>query len=376
MFGAAGVRYGRFTSPHLIDRWDSINIDGQTVQEGLFRTVEHDVKAKNDAEDINASEFELLTATAFNVFEREQVQVGVVEVGMGGRQDATNVLQNPHVTVIANIGMDHQAFLGDSIEAIAGHKVGIMKQRIPCVFDGSNEQAVKFIVKKEAAKLDVPLTPMARASTAIRDVMGEFLETHQQRHVAIALEAFRITMDEIGKPFNTMAILKAAAEAPYPGRLQILDLEPITGRAQPVLVDGAHNAASATVLKSYVDHRLRQDDKPVTWIVAMSKGKDMLQILQNMTTPGDQLLATGYGPVDGMPWVTSAPSEEIESAAKSCDMRVIHELLGGKGGLENSIIAAVNRANGGPLIIAGSLYLVSDVLRLLRDKGLQKVEAV
>ncbi|KAJ5665721.1 uncharacterized protein N7477_008169 [Penicillium maclennaniae] len=105
-----GVRCGRFTSPHLIDRWDCITVGERVVQESLFRQIEDQVKLRDQRLGIGASEFELLTATAFEIFNHEKVEVGVIEVGMGGRLDATNILSDVLVSVIAKIGMDHQAF--------------------------------------------------------------------------------------------------------------------------------------------------------------------------------------------------------------------------------------------------------------------------
>ena len=133
-----GLSCGRFTSPHLIDRWDCINVNGRAVSETVFRDVEKAVRQRDQAESLGATEFELLAATAFGVFQREKVEVGVVEVGLGGKLDATNALRHKVVTVIAKIGLDHQSFLGNTLEEIALQKAGIMRPGVPCVVDGSN----------------------------------------------------------------------------------------------------------------------------------------------------------------------------------------------------------------------------------------------
>ena len=101
MLNASGVRCGRFTSPHLIDRWDCITINDETVRESIFKDAESLVLGRNSTEKIGASEFELLTATAFEVFAKEKIEMGVIEVGLGGRLDATNAMENKAVTIIS-----------------------------------------------------------------------------------------------------------------------------------------------------------------------------------------------------------------------------------------------------------------------------------
>lgn len=374
MFGAAGVTHGRFTSPHLIDRWDCINLNGKPVQESLFCQVETDVKA--GSRNIGASEFELLTATAFRLLEREKVQVGIVEVGMGGQDDATNVLQHPYVTVITKIGMDHQAFLGDSIEAIARHKAGIIKERVPCVIDGTNEQAVMNVVKQRAADLHAPLHVVGNASDVMA-VLGmepdsrlKHLENHQLMNLFLAFLAFDITMRSMGgQCYSRRHILDAALEVQWPGRLQYLDISGIIGKPQAILLDGAHNVQSAGVLGSYVDRRLRNENqRPVTWITALSEGKDIRQIFDAMMRTGDCIVVADFSPVDGMPWVNPAPTRKIEEAAAQMGIEVIQRTQ--EVSLQDILKLAVAKAQGGPVVVAGSLYLVSDVLKLMKSKGL------
>ena len=111
MLFASGVRCGRFTWPHLIDRWDCITINEKTVNESVFLEAEKLVMKRNTDENIGASEFEILTATAFEIFHREKIEMGVIEVGLGGRLDATNVMPSSQkaVTVISKMGLDHQS---------------------------------------------------------------------------------------------------------------------------------------------------------------------------------------------------------------------------------------------------------------------------
>lgn len=188
---AANIRSGRFTSPHFVHRRDSISIDGHTVSEADFNSADARVRAADKQHAVNATEFELLTATAFEIFSNKRVQVAVVEVGLGGRLDATNVLESATVelpslsssesglkhatplpidrfesdsknkkcgvlaTVITKIGLDHQSFLGDTLAKIAYQKAGIIKKGVPCIVDGSNEEETLNTISQVSAEENI-----------------------------------------------------------------------------------------------------------------------------------------------------------------------------------------------------------------------------
>lgn len=371
MLKAGNVRCGRFTSPHLIDRWDCISIDDKVVDTSLFRRAEKAVLLTNQRDNIKASEFELLTATAFEVFNLAKVEVGVVEVGLGGRHDATNILQDPLVTVITKIGKDHEAFLGDSLEQIAHHKAGIMKQATPCIADGSNAASV-IQVLQEVSKISqiayLLLVPQEKHLQAIelQNLFNECdFQNHQQMNIAVAYEGVKIAMARLGLSLDPKKLVSAVRNVSWPGRLQTVDLYPLIGQTKSILLDGAHNTQSAQVLGSYVDQHLRQSCCPVTWIISMSQGKDVQETLSYLLRPGDNLIAESFGPVDGMPWVQPVHIEEIKKAATSlaCEITMIERSKD----LNHTIQHAVAMAAEGPIVIAGSLYLVSDVLRHMRD---------
>lgn len=374
MLNSGRIRCGRFTSPHLIDRWDCISIDDKTVNKQLFYEVEATMKARDQREQIAASEFELLTATAIEIFNLEKIEVGVVEVGLGGRYDATNFLQNSLVTVITKIGKDHQSFLGESLEEIAYQKAGIMKHGAHCFVDGSNSPCVIDVLGNYAK--DVQAASLVLVSQSSRPKSASSLwsvlrrdnfEEHQQMNIHLAYEAVQIAAARVRPLLESQSLLPVVAETSWPGRLQLLDIEPLIGRKQRALLDGAHNAQSAEVLGSYVDRRLRQDRCPVTWVVAVSQGKDIEEILSHLLRPGDNLIAVAFHLVEGMPWISPAEVEEILGAARG--IGTLKSALGASGNLIDALELAANISKGGPMVIAGSLYLASDVLRLLRDNS-------
>jgi len=363
MLTASGFSHARFTSPHLIDRWDCIAVNGKPVSEAVFRDAEDAVKQRDRDGRVGATEFELLTATAFEIFHRQQVEYGVVEVGLGGKLDATNVLKHKAATVISKIGLDHQSFLGSTIEEIALQKAGIMRPGVPCVVDGSNQPSVLDVIKKHAsevgAELHVPST------TSVADaVAGEAFEPHQIQNLACAHLAFRLACPGHDGPLSQF--LTAIKQMQWPGRLQKLDIRGVTGRPQEVLLDGAHNPQSAEVLGQYVSGHLRSGGKPVTWVLAATQGKDMDGIFGLLLKPGDQVAAVRFGPVDGMPWVKPAdPAELLQLAAHHGVEDAVTYNAGGD--VRGALTWASQAAGDNPVVIAGSLYLVSSVLRLLRD---------
>jgi folylpolyglutamate synthase/dihydrofolate synthase len=364
MLHASGVRVGRFTSPHLIDRWDGITINDQTVQESVFRQAEDLVMDRNHKDSIGATEFEILTATAFEVFAQEKIEMGVIEVGLGGRLDSTNAMENKVVTVISKIGLDHQSFLGNTIEEIAREKAGIMRPGVPCVLDESNPPAVRKVVEDYAKEIGTDVILSSTESAFLDGLSEEEFEPHQLQNLACAYTAFHLAYTKPESPLHRL--LPAVQNLSWPGRLQTLDIRSVTGRREVVLLDGAHNVQSAEVLGSYVDSRLRKGSSKVTWVLAASKGKELEGILKPLLHSGDCVAAVKFVPVDRMPWIEATAPQDILAAASACGIHAT-QLHDAKSELSGALRWAVTVANGGPLVIAGSLYLVSDVLRLLRD---------
>ncbi|KAL2016632.1 hypothetical protein VTK56DRAFT_3250 [Thermocarpiscus australiensis] len=362
MLTASGRSCARFTSPHLIDRWDCIAVNGKPVSETVFREAEDVVKQRDREGQVGATEFELLTATAFEIFHRQKVEFGVVEVGLGGKLDATNALKQKTVTVIAKIGLDHQSFLGNTVEEIALHKAGIMRPGVPCVVDPSNQRSVLRVIEQHA--LEVGAEVHYASTHVARALAGKDFEPHQIQNLACAHLAFRRACPGEDHPSSQLA--PAIRQMQWPGRLQRLDLHKITGRQQEVLLDGAHNPQSAEVLASYVTKHLRSRGQPVTWVLAATQGKDMDGILSLLLQPGDQVAAVRFGPVEGMPWVKAAdPVDLLRVAARYGAENAATHNAGDD--VKGALIWASQAAGDGPLVIAGSLYLVASVLRLLRE---------
>lgn len=372
-----GIRTGRFTSPHLIDRWDSIVIDEKTVAKSVFNLVEAEVKARDEEHQVGASEFELLTATAFEIFNRHKIDIGVVEVGLGGRLDATNVLTADDVvlSIITKIGLDHQALLGYTLSEIATEKGGIIKKGVPFLVDSTNTPEVlaaleACAVNVSGSNVQMQLSPIPRSlpsesELALEGVTTKLdLEPHQIVNLRLAVDALNFVRNQYPLKESLTSLFQEIPQIKWPGRLQTMTLNGWNECHQEILLDGAHNEQSAQVLGKYVQRKRRQPGGHVTWVVAMSKGKPIHQLLCCWVQPGDTVIATQFGAVDGMPWVTSTPAEEISEAARrlGCQSAVEEDI-------EEALVRASKVARGGPLVVAGSLYLVSDVLRGFRHSS-------
>ncbi|KAL8795701.1 MAG: hypothetical protein Q9195_001939 [Heterodermia aff. obscurata] len=370
MLKAGGIPVGRFTSPHLIDRWDCITINEETIAEDVFLETEQKVKSLNHTANIGASEFELLTATAFTLFAQQKINIGVVEVGMGGAEDATNVIQDPLVTVITKIGLDHQAFLGNTVEEIARTKAGILKRGVPCVVDGTNTQQVLASIQEKAkescagALLRVPHDGGERLAKVWDILSKNDYEAHQQIHIMLAYEALSIALNSTQTASETLQLLPAIRKTAWPGRLQTMSIKDLTGRAQPILLDGAHNLQAAEVLESYVNRKVRLTDDPVTWVIAVSSGKGVQDLLTCLVKPHDRVIACEFSAVSGMPWIQPVTAKEIVSIANILGLHSasVHE----RSDAVSALGVATQESQGGPIVVAGSLYLVSDILRAIR----------
>ena len=370
MLRAARIPTGMFTSPHLIDRWDCISFNGKPIEEDKFLEIEDKVKRKDSELDLKATEFELLTATAFEAFTQLKAEAAVIEVGLGGRLDATNIVEQPSATVVTKIGMDHESLLGNTLEAIAGEKAGILKRGIPCIIDATNPANVRRVIEEKAEAVSVSSVKYVHPDDDVyQRMIWELLPykkypDHQRMNIALAYEAVKALYGVDYRRVDQLGLAAAMGETVWPGRLQRLSIEPVTKREKEVLLDGAHNPQSILALASYISEHLRVPGRPVTWVFGASKGKNLKDMLHPLLEPGDNFVAVEFGQVDGMPWVQPTEAAELLRLARStATLGDSHVGASVKDGLH----WATNVAKGGPLVIAGSLYLVSDLFRLLRD---------
>lgn len=394
---ASGLKTGLYTSPHLMRINERIRVHGEEIGDdefaGLHGEVDRVAEALVERGELprHPSFFEMMTAIAFTYFARERIEIAVLEVGMGGRLDATNVVE-PLVSVIADISLDHQKFLGNTVGEIAREKVGIIRpggvvvtlpqqpeandvigntildlgaqgvsavRYVPPVSPGSTEYLVPSTGEKPFSAERVenvgnvsecfyqyPLHVMGKQILAETPLVGR----HQLRNVALAVAA----AEEISKQgfagITSEAMERGIRETRWPGRFQML---PARHGWPEVVLDVAHNPAGAWALRSALSERY--DNRPLIFVFGAMRDKAISEMTEILFPIADRVIATR--PENPR----SASPEEIQQAGSRTGTEI--EAIG-------EVRLALERARecAGPetiIVVTGSIYLVGEVMRLL-----------
>jgi dihydrofolate synthase/folylpolyglutamate synthase len=263
----AGFKTGLFTSPHLKDFRERIRISGQMISEN--EVVEFVKNHRADFERIQPSFFEMTAALAFKHFAENEVEIAIMETGMGGRLDSTNVI-TPEVSIITNIGLDHTQFLGETIEAIAAEKAGIIKPGIPVVC-GEMRAAALAVIKDKAQEQKTKVVPLVTNDNGYTtDLTGNF----QRLNLPVALTALEI-LQQSGYNLPEQAIRhgleKAKTNTGLLGRWQVLQINPLS------ICDVAHNVDGLTEVLAQINSL---SFKNLHFVLAMVGDKDISTILK------------------------------------------------------------------------------------------------
>ena len=304
-----GLRVGVFSSPYLIHYTDQIAINEESIPEARLEVLMSDYRSLLEGEHAHdlqgTTEFEIITAIAYDYFASEQVDVAIMEVGMGGLLDSTNVCQ-PILTGITTIGLDHVALLGDSLEAIAEQKAGIIKQGVPMVTGNIVPEAMVVIDQiakaKEASRLvygrDYQVSHQGSVGTGeVFDYtsplrQGHFqtglLGLHQIENAGMALALLDSYCKETGQklPENDL-LAQALEETSWPGRFEVVCREPL------MILDGAHNPHAINALVATLQERFADYHKEILFTCIKTKAlEDMLDLLE--TLPGTKITLTHF----------------------------------------------------------------------------------
>lgn len=355
----AGYRVGRYTSPHLIDWTERICINQKPIsptelQEYLQRVI---VATQDDTE--TPTQFEIITATAWLYFAEKKVDIAVIETGLGGRLDATNVCENPLASVITSISLEHWQILGPTVADIAGEKAGILKSKCPAII-GELPESARIVLEKRIQKLDCPAI-WVKLARDLGQGLAEYqlnqnavkvryelplLGKIQLMNSAIAIATIQ-TLQNQGWQISETAIENGMVKTQWPGRLQ-----ETTWRNQRILIDGAHNPAAAIALREYVDNF--HNYQPINWVVGIIATKDCDDILKALLKKGDRLYLV---PV---PDQNSAPPAELAALAQIiCPELTLCQTFPD---LTTALDDAVVKNN--LTVICGSLYLVGHFLKI------------
>ena len=360
----AGYKTGLYTSPYIERYNERIRINGNPIEgEKLARLVERVWPVIETCREAGLciTEFELGTVLAFMAFAEEKVDAAIIEVGLGGRLDPTNII-NPLVSVITNVGMDHMHFLGDTIEKIAMEKAGIMKPDTPVVL-GWQEENVRAVLEQAAKALDIPvIEPQAQRVRAaarsvvfdaqtdvgmIEDLKVSLIGYHQAQNACAALGALSVLKERGYDRITEEVIRRAFADVHWPGRLEYFG---------DVILDGAHNEPGVRALCAYMDAWLKKEKTVL--ITGMMADKD--------TDTMTRMLAPRVSCV-----IATQPA--IPRAIAAQELAAVFEKQGASALAIAAPKAALERAReiageDGTVLCAGSLYLIGEIRTLLRQE--------
>lgn len=340
---------GKFMSPCVVDVHDQIQINGIKITaqqlDAIFQQL-HECGLSGKLTD-----FELLTVVAFVFFKQQHVDLVLVEAGMGGREDSTNVV-NPIVSVITSIALEHTNFLGTTFASIAAHKAGIIKQGRPVIL-GEVPQEVQFIFEKEAQLKNTSIEQYGREFRVLQAAQGEsythikrdfsleqlsrqFLGAHQGKNMALAITAFLQVLQAFDLPMDALKINQAISKAKLSGRFeQVLP---------NVYFDGAHNPASIEMLVQTIQQQF--PSQKIEFVVGLLADKDVDTILAML----EQVSETFYF-VD-MDNPRAMPAQQLLEKSNANEKSIVQNI--------DSLLRTPTKS-GKVQIVTGSLYLLSEI---------------
>ncbi|HEM4257702.1 bifunctional folylpolyglutamate synthase/dihydrofolate synthase [Streptococcus suis] len=350
LFQTHGLRVGSFVSPHMVSVHDRICIDSQPISDHDFQ---HYLQKVYDLEQEVATRyepfryFEVMVLIMFLYFEAQQPDVALVEVGIGGLLDTTNVVA-PALSVITSIGMDHQDLLGSTLREIAEQKAGIIKENVPVVLGPLSPETTaicRHIAQDKQAfvyqfgqEFTYKAGQFSNADLELSELVLGLAGHHQEENAAVALQTFLLYMTNIQKDIQPQLIQQALAQTSWPGRLELVAQEP------KIYLDGAHNVPAIERLIEFI----QVQEEPVTILFSALRRKDFQEMLELLDEklPHTALVLTSFA-YDG------ALSEENRQ---------------GRDYVENyrQFIEAWQSSKQGILIVTGSLYFISEVRRIFK----------
>ncbi|QRM53666.1 folylpolyglutamate synthase/dihydrofolate synthase family protein [Sinorhizobium sp. BG8] len=370
---ASGLAVHVHTSPHLVNwheryRLGRKGLPGELVADPVLADAVRRVADANDGQKITV--FEILTAVTFLLFSEHPADVAVLEVGLGGRFDATNVITNPAVSVIMPISLDHQAYLGDRVELIAAEKAGIMKRGVPVVIGHQEHDAARDVLIATAERLGCPFSVYGQDFLA-HEEFGRLIYQdedglhdlplprlpgrHQYANAAAAIRAVKAA----GFVVSETALEKGLTSVDWPGRLQRLTYGKLAGiapRTSEIWVDGGHNPGAGRVIAETMANLEDRDPRPLFLITGMINTKDPVGYFEAFRGIAERVFTVPIRHSD-------AAIDPVSLAADAAEAGLDAEPLSSVADALAAIAKIVEEDNVAPrILIGGSLYLVGDVL--------------
>ncbi len=354
-------RVGVYTSPNLVDIRERITINGRMISKKDFGKIITDIKKINVSSSFgHPTFFETLTALALKYFYEKNVEYAVLEVGLGGRLDATNIVK-PLISVITNVSMEHEEVLGDTLEKIAGEKAGIIKKNVPVVTSAENKKVlgvIKRVCRRKKCKL-IDIHRNVKINKISHDLNGQMfnLQTQKNKYFNLRIPllgrhqlvnaATALFVVELLGGFSEMDVRKGFSKTKWPGRLEIINKKPL------IVVDGAHNPDGMRKLKSAIVEYFNYDN--LILILGILSDKDIKKMVKIISPLSDRIIITKPDSK------RAADPEIIRNEAERYINRVVV-----KEGVNHALDYAKSFAKKNDMIlITGSLYTVGDVKRVI-----------
>jgi dihydrofolate synthase / folylpolyglutamate synthase len=381
----AGYRTGRYTSPHLVNWTERISFNEQQITTEEFCQVLVQVQNTISANEESPTQFEVITAAAWLYFAQQKADIVVMEVGLGGRLDATNVCPQPLISVITSISREHWQQLGNTVSEIAGEKAGIIKSGCPVVMGKLPTDAEK-VVQNRAKELNCPIFIPQPAHQLDNPVsMAEYQSIFSQKMIkyplalagqvqlansALALATLEILQNQGWEKITEAVIFSGMGKTKWLGRMQ-WNSYTINEKKYRILIDGAHNPAAAKALREYVNSL---NIKSVSWVMGMLSTKEHDQVFTELLKPNDRLYLV---PVPDHS--TANPEELSKLAKKICpqltfcqtypDLNLALHAAFSVQELDYLISNSSNEDKPKDLVIlCGSLYLIGHFLKVVNDE--------
>lgn len=365
ILSSAGLKTGMFTSPCMGRINDNYTIDGRAVTDDLFAKAVETVKYAESQMSDKPTGFEFEVGLALYIFSKLKCDIVILEAGMGGRLDATNIISSPLLSIITNIGLDHEEFLGGTIDKIASEKSGIIKPCRPIVFGGTNSDAVNTV--RKYAKLNssplvlVDYSKIADAKYSLGSTKFNWngseyelsmLGTYQIKNAAVVMTAIEV-LNGCGLSLSESQIRFGLKRARQSGRFELLSSNP------PIIYDGAHNPHGMKVCTDSIQAYFGKEKVDVLMGVMADKNyREMLNIL----CPHIRCAVT-VTPNNSRS--LSSEALAIEFTKRGSDAKAFADL---DSGLRFAVTEARN--DNTPLIILGTLYMYNDIIRAINSKGM------
>jgi dihydrofolate synthase/folylpolyglutamate synthase len=409
----AGFKVGLFTSPHIISFTERVRVNGEEITENEVIELAEEIKdIVVHLGDFSPTFFEVVTAMALLYFKRKKVDIAVIEVGMGGRLDATNII-TPEISIITNISYDHKEFLGDTLKEIAHEKAGIIKKGVPVVASYQESEAMKVIEQKAIEKNSelyiygrdfssvlkrndssgICFDYSSGDSFTINNLVLPLAGEHQMQNASVAIKAATIVLNNIpylpphppltkggqeggydSSPVTYHFIRKGFEDVRWPGRLEIIKEDP------PMLIDGAHNPAAAMALSEALKKNFLGKYKGIILVLGIMGDKDARGIMEPLLPLASEIILTapaysrsaspeklagiaaslGFFDVRIAPTMKNAVEMAIEDSCKTINPPLPPFTKGGDGGINGSSL----------IVVTGSFYTIGEAKEVLGQRGI------